>query len=61
MELVADLKFILKSSNAWDQLRNFGFIQEVSGKNVSTIILIMIFLVCGEYMFGNLFKQLGIN
>ena len=60
MELVADLKFMLKSSNAWDQLRSFGFIQEVSGKNVSTLILIMIFLVC-KSMFGNLFKQLGIN
>ena len=46
MELVADLKFILKSGNALDQLRNFGFIQEVSGKNVSKEILIMIFLIC---------------
>ena len=60
MELVADLKFILKSGNAWDQLRNFGFIQEVSGKNVSKEILIMIFLIC-KSMFSNLFKQSGIN
>ena len=37
MELVADLKFILKSPSMWDHLREFGFIQEVTGKNVSVL------------------------
>ena len=61
MELVADLKFILKSPAMWDHLKDFGFIQEVTGKNVSDLLWISLNIstrFCGCYIYINLDSQM---